>query len=238
MVCKITDVTNAASIHTITTIVSSIPLINVVDPTGLAMDASGDLFIADTGADGITELSSVTRLTIITSTGVAGYSGDSPSAVAAKLRGPEGVAVNKFGNVYIADTGNNRIREIYGSGSLAGTIITIAGTGLAGNTGNGLPATKADLSSPEGIALDASGDIFISDTGNNRVREVTAGTIAAYTSNGVAGYSGDGGQATAAELNGPAGVTVTSTGDVTIADQANNVVRTGCMAPRTAHWPT
>ena len=134
--------------------------------------------------------------------GTAGYSGDNGPATAAELNGPNGVAVDSAGDLFIADTANNVIREVV---KATGDIITVAGNGTAGYSGDNGPATAAELDSPRGIAVDSAGDLFIADSGNNVIREVVkaTGDIITVAGNGTAGYSGDGGPATAAELNGP-----------------------------------
>ena len=134
------------------------------------------------------------------------------------------MAVDGSGNLFIADTGNNCIREVV---QATGNIITVAGTGTAGYSGDGGPATAALLSGPTGVAVDGSGDLFIADAGNNVVREVVqaTGSIVTVAGTGTADYSGDGGPATAAQLSAPAGVAVDGSGNVFVADTANNVIR-------------
>ena len=128
------------------------------------------------------------------------------------------------GDLFIADTGNNVIREVV---QATGNIITVAGNGTAGYSGDGGPATSAQLNSPRGVAVDASGNVFIADTGNNVIREVVqaTGNIITVAGNGSAGYSGDGGAATSAQLNVPYDVAVDQNGDLFIADTGNNVIR-------------
>ena len=156
--------------------------------------------------------------------GTAGYSGDGGPATAAELNSPLDIAVDSAGDLFIADTGNNVIREVV---KATGDIITVAGNGTAGYSGDGGPATAAELDSPRGLAVDSAGDLFIADNGNNVIREVVkaTGDIITVAGNGTAGYSGDGGPATAAELNAPIGVAVDSAGDLFIADYGNNVIR-------------
>ncbi len=155
-------------------------------------------------------------------TGV-GESGDGGPASAATLNGPTGTAEDAAGNVYIADTRDNVVRKVDIS---SGIITRFAGTGVAGHGGLGGPATHAKLDTPQGVAVDAAGDVFIADTVNNRVDEVLpSGIIVAFAGNGQAGYKGDGHQATGAELNEPTAVALDTSGNVYIADAANNVVR-------------
>jgi streptogramin lyase len=161
--------------------------------------------------------------------GTQGFSGDGGPATGAQLNHPAGVAVDDAGNLYIADTGNFRIREVAAD---AGTITTIAGNGTQGDTGDGGPATEAELYAPVSLALDSLGNLYFSDSSaiggpGADVREVAAGSgvITTVAGTGNSGYSGDGGPATAAQLNGPSGIAVDSAGDVYIADLGNHVIR-------------
>jgi hypothetical protein len=156
--------------------------------------------------------------------GTGGYSGDGGAATSAKLYGPSGVAVDSNGNIYIADYFNNRIRKVTAS---TGDISTVAGNGTAGYSGDGGAATSAELDNPFAVAVDSEGNIYIADATNNRVRKVTVSTgdISTVAGNGTAGYSGDGGKATSAELNAPGGVAVDSAGNIYIADVLNNRIR-------------
>jgi len=134
------------------------------------VDASGDLFIADTGNNVIREVVQPTgNIITVAGTGSAGYSGDGGAATSALLNAPYDVAVDRSGNLFIADTGNNVIREVV---QATGDIVTVAGTGTAGYSGDGGLATSAQLTGPDGVAVDASGDLFIADTGNNCIRKV------------------------------------------------------------------
>src|SRR5208337_2263721 len=133
----------------------------------------------------------------VAGTGIAGFGGDGGPASQAQLNQPEGVAVDASGNLYIADTDNNRIRKI----SPNGIITTVAGNGIAGFGGDHGPASQAQLNHPEGVAVDASGNLYIADTDNDRIREVRNGVI--VTIAGDAGFSGDGGPASQAQLNHP-----------------------------------
>jgi len=277
-------------------------------PYGVAVDASGNLYIADTYNQRIRKVSVSGIITTVAGNGYSdgstlainsgGYTGDGGPATSAELNAPLAVAVDQSGNLYIADTYNNRIRKV----SSSGAITTVAGNGqgglFGGNSGDSGPATSAELAQPTGVAVDASGNIYIiSDQYNNCIRKVDTsgvittvgygGSIQGYTSpevlstNGAAvslpagvavdasgnlycsdgydcvrridpatgasaivagkvgttGYSGDGGPATAAELNCPDGVAVDSSGDIFIADSNNNRIRevkaTGSAAPST-----
>jgi len=172
------------------------------------------------------------------------YSGDGGPAISAQLEGPTGVAVAGSGNLLIADTYNVRARMVasasgtfYGQPMTAGDIYTVAGDGTAGYSGDGGLATSAELDGPSGVAADGSGNLVIADGSNHRVRVVaassgmfygvtmTAGDIYTVAGDGVAGYSGDGGQATIAELGSISGVAVDGSGNLVIADTANSVIR-------------
>ncbi len=193
-------------------------------PTGIAIGPGGNLYIADSGNNRIREVSGGT-ITTIAGNGTAGYSGDGGAATSAELDLPSAVAVDGSGNVYIADTDNQRIRKV----STSGTITTVAGDGVQGFSGDGGPATSAELDTPTGIAVDASGDLYIADSHNNRIRKVSNGTITTVAGSGpvtfAGGFSGDGGSATAAQLAHPTGVAVDSAGNIYIADTNNNRLR-------------
>jgi hypothetical protein len=194
-------------------------------PHGVAVDSSGNLFIADTGNNVIREVVQATgNIITVAGTGAAGYSGDGGPASSAELNAPFGVAVDANGNIFIADTGNNAVREVV---QATGYIITVAGTGSAGYSGDGATATSAQLNGPVSVAVDSSGNLFIADAGNNVVREVVQATgyIVTVAGTGTAGYSGDGGLASSAQLNGPDGVTVDANGDLFIGDTGNNCIR-------------
>ena len=180
----------------------------------------------------------------VAGTGTAGYSGDGGPATAAKLRAPASVVTDAAGNLVLADTDNNRIRVVaatsgtfYGQDMTAGDIYTVAGTGTPGYSGDGGPATSAELQDPLGISVDGSGNLLISDTVNQRVRlvaatsgtyygeAVTGGDIATVAGNGVAGFLGDSGQATSARLNNPRATGVDGSGNLLIVDTGNGRVR-------------
>ncbi len=153
----------------------------------------------------------------IAGNGKAGYTGNNGPATAAELNQPVGLAVDSAGDLFIADFGNNVVREVV---KATGDIITVAGNGKAGYSGDDGPATAAELNRPNGLVFDSAGDLFISDNGNNVVREVVkaTGNIITVAGNGTAGYSGDDGPATAAELHCPHGIALDSAGDLFIAD--------------------
>jgi len=160
-------------------------------------------------------------ISTIAGTNVQGFSGDSGAAASAQLALPGRIAIDSSGKIYIADGFNNRVRMISG-----GTITTVAGTGTAGFSGDGKAATAAQLTDPIGVAVDSSGNLYIADAGNNVVRKVTSsGTISTIAGNNTAGYAGDTGDPTKAQLNDPVAVAVDSSGNVYIADANNNVIR-------------
>jgi hypothetical protein len=191
---------------------------------GVAVDASGHLFIADYWDSRIREVNLTTGIIVtVAGNGIAGYSGDGGRATAAALDCPMGVAVDASGNLYIAEQ-SNRIRKVH---LCTGIITTIAGNGVGGNSGDGGQATAAELFNPEAIAVDYAGDIVFADSNNNRIREVNqvTGIITTVAGNGTAGFSGDGGHATAAEIFDPTGLAIDSTGDLYVADRCNMRVR-------------
>jgi hypothetical protein len=194
-------------------------------PTGIAVDASGNLYIADAHNHRIREVSNGT-ITTFAGTGTPGFGGDGGAATVAELSLPSGVAVDKSGNVYIADTNNHRIREVS-----SGNINTIAGDGEELYSGDGAAATAAALDSPTSVAVDASGNVYIADRLNQRIRMVSAGIITTLAGTSTAGFSGDGAAATAATLAKPSGVSVDAAGNVYIADTDNQRIREVSAGP-------
>jgi len=224
-------------------------------PSGVAIDAAGNLLIADTLNNRVRVVAetpgtfynqSMSTGSIYTAAGdgTAGSSGDGGLATSAELSQPNAVVADTHGNLLIADADNNRIRVVasstgvyYGQAMTSGHIYTIAGTGVAGYGGDGALATAAQLWRPVGVTADAFGNVAIADTNNNRIRVVadttghfygmsmTAGNIYTIVGNGHSGFSGDGGAATNARIFRPADVAVDSLGDLLIADQSNNRAR-------------
>jgi sugar lactone lactonase YvrE len=193
-------------------------------PTGVALDSSGDLFIADSGNNEVREVMPNGMITRFAGAGGTGSSGDGGQAKKAKLNTPSGVAVdNNLHRVYIADTGNSKVRAV---DTTSGIISTFAGNGTFGFGGDGAKAPLAELASPTGLGVDPLGNVYISDTLNNRVRVVIPlGDIFTYAGTGVAGYSGDGGPATAAMINAPTGNVAVDGQNVYISDTNNNRIR-------------
>jgi hypothetical protein len=191
-------------------------------PMGVAIDAQDNAYIADTNNHRIRKLTAATGLiTTIAGTGTASSTGDGGQATAATVNAPAALAL-AGGLLYIAERGGHRIRCIdLGTG----VISTVAGSGVAGYLGDGGSATAARLNNPYGVAVGSTGDLFIADTTNHRIRKVSGGIITTVAGTGTAGLSGDGAAATAAQVNGPYGVTVTSAGDLLIADTGNSRVR-------------
>jgi hypothetical protein len=225
-------------------------------PAGVALDASGNLVICDSGNNVLRVVATTTGtfygrsmtagdIYTVAGTGTAGSAGDGGPATSAELDQPAGVAVDAHGDLVVADLGASRVRlvaersaTVYGVRSSAGDIYTLAGTGTPRFSGDGGPAVRAALSAPRNVVVDASGNIVIGDSGNNRVRVIAASTgtfygqvIAAGDIDTVAGtgtlggYSGDGGSAHGALLNLPTGVAADAAGQVVVADQNNNRVR-------------
>lgn len=193
-------------------------------PVGLAVDGAGDLFVADVLNMRLRRIDALTSvITTVAGNGEFGYVGDSQPATASGLNFPQGVAYDSFGNLYVTDT--NRIRKV---SAATGVISTFAGTGVAGCCGDNGVATSALLNSPEGLAVDSANNIFVADSGNNRVRRIEASTgiITPIAGTDLAGFSGDDGPATSAELNNPRALALSADGSALfIADSGNNRIR-------------
>ena len=193
------------------------------EPLGLAVDSAGNLFIADWENFVVREVVKATGdIVTIAGNGHVGYSGDGGPATAAELGPSEAIAVDSSGNVFISDTFNNVVREVV---KATGDIVTIAGNGVYGYSGEGGPATSAELAEPRGLAFDAQGNLYIADVDNNLVREVvkSTGDIITFAGNGGLGETGDGGAPTSAQIGQPSAVLVDPAGNVYIS--CNNVIR-------------
>ncbi len=191
-------------------------------PRGVTVDGAGNLYIADSRNHRIRKVDSTGTITTVAGTGVEGFSGDGGPAVEARISFPEGVAVDGAGNLYIGDLYNNRIRKV----DSRGTITTIAGTGEGSYSGDGGPASEAQLSTPSGVAVDGAGNLYIGDTYNYRIRKVdSTGTITTIAGTGEDGFSGDGGPATEAHLYAPQSLAVDGAGNLYIGDLYNHRIR-------------
>jgi len=191
-------------------------------PVGVAGDADGNLYVSVQGLNQIVKIDTSGMASVFAGTGANGFSGDGGPAAKAELNNPVGLAMDASGNLYIADSGNNRIRKI----APDGIISTVAGNGKEAYSGNGGPATSAALNFPLAVAVDAGGNLYIADTSNSVVRMVTpAGIITTFAGVNNAANGGDHGPATSAALNQPQGVAVDGAGNVYISDTGNNTVR-------------
>lgn len=191
-------------------------------PSNLALDAVGNLYFSDTANNRVRQISPSGAITTVAGTGTAGFGGDSGAATLAGLDGPTGLAVDGDGNLYIADTGNNRIRKVLPNG----TILSIAGNGNGAYFGDGGIAQNAAIHAPQGVAIDKAGNLYIADTGNQRIRKALQnGTMTTLAGTGAAGSSGDGGPALSARLNQPANLALDGAGNLFVADAGNGSVR-------------
>jgi uncharacterized protein (TIGR03437 family) len=186
-------------------------------PSGVAVDSAGNLYIADTFNHRIRKISNGV---ITTAAGGGPSLGDNGPATSAQVLNPGGVAVDSAGNLYIADSGHNRIRRVSN-----GVITTVAGIGTCCFSGDNGPPASAQVYGPKGVAVDSAGSLYIADSLNNRIRKVSNGVTTTVAGNGTQGFSGDNGPATSAQLNSPAGVAVDSAGNLYIADTWNNLIR-------------
>jgi len=193
-------------------------------PRGITVASNGDFYIGDRSNNKIRKVTALTGIiTTYAGTGTAGYSGDGALATLARLNRPQGIHLASNGDLYIADALNSAIRKV---AAVTGIITTYAGTGTAGFSGDGGAATSAQLNAPEAMHLNSVGDLYIADTVNNRIRRVSSGgTITTVAGTGTAGSAGDGGSATAAQLDTPRGIAIGSNGAYYIGDRNNNKIR-------------
>ncbi len=207
---------------------------NLYAPVGTAPGPAGNLFIADTDNHRIRVVSAGGVISTFAGTGLTPYSGqtsgappamqaDGLPALQVNLWAPRGVCVDRSGAVFIVDTNNNRVLRVTPNGA---TTQTVAGNGTAGDFGDGGAAPLAQLNQPGACALDTAGNLYIADSLSHRIRKVTpAGVISTVAGTGLAGFSGDGGPATAAQLNAPAGLTVEDDGNLFVSDTNNQRIR-------------
>ncbi len=193
-------------------------------PFGVEFDAAGNLYIADFSNHRIRKVDAGGTITTVAGTGTAGFSGDAGLAATARLSFPAAMAFDAAGNLFISDRGNGRVRKV---DIVSGIITTVVGGGIGGTNGDGGLATFATLNQAVGLAFDAAGNLFIAEQAENRIRKVdiVSGIITTVAGKGTGGFSGDGGAATAAEIDRPTGVAIDAAGNLFIADQANDRIR-------------
>ncbi len=191
-------------------------------PQGVVADAGGNLYIADSSGNRVRKVSPNGTITTVAGNGQKGYSGDGGPATSATLDTPVALAIDSLSNLYISEYNNDTVRKV----TPAGTISTFAGNGTWGYSGEGKPAISGGLSAPSGLAADASDNLYIAENMGNRVRKVTPdGVISTVAGNGKTGYSGDGGPATAAMITIPNGIAVDASGNLYIVDGYYYVIR-------------
>lgn len=194
-------------------------------PSGVTVDSLGNLYIADAGNNRIRKVNASSGIiSTIVGNGIKGFGGDDSAATNGTLSYPISIALDRFGNFYIADNGNKRIRKVNVN---TGIISTIAGNGIAGFGGDGSAANSASLNNPCDLAIDSSGNLYIADRDNHRIRKVNVNTgiISTFAGGGTGGQMGDGGAATAAILGFPMGVAVDAYGNLFIADRYHHRIR-------------
>jgi sugar lactone lactonase YvrE len=196
---------------------------NLDTPRGVAVDATGNIYISDWYNHKIRKINTSGVISTYAGTGDSGFSGDNGLATAAKLKSPDGIAVDAGGNVYFSDRSNDRIRKI----STSGIITTVAGKGgFNAFSGDGGQATDAEFNDPNGVALDATGNIYVVDRENNRIRKIgTDGIINTIVGTGTAAYNGDGQVGTTTSINKPTGIAIDNSGNVIFSDYNNQRIR-------------
>ena len=193
----------------------------ISSPTWVAVSGS-DVFISEVGTSRIRKVNAAGIITTYAGNGISGHTGDGGPATLASISNPNGVGVDNLGNVYIPDQSTNYLRKV----STSGIITTIAGNGVPGYSGDGGPATLASMNLPNMVTSDAAGNIYVAEFNNSVIRKInTSGIISTFAGLGSAGYSGDGGPATAAKINGPAGICFDAAGNCIVTDAHNNRLR-------------
>ncbi|GAA2735226.1 RICIN domain-containing protein [Streptomyces nogalater] len=191
-------------------------------PYGIVVDSTGTLYFTDFQNHRVRKIATDGKVSTVAGTGVAGFGGDGGPAVSAQLNWPRELALDSEGALYVVDSNNHRVRKITADGKIS----TVVGTGVAGFSGDGGPATAARLNIPMGVAVDSGGALYVTEYNNNRVRKITTdGKISTIAGNGAAAFGGDGGPAVSAQLNRPHAVVVDGAGVLYIADGENHRVR-------------
>lgn len=200
------------------------PAINAsfIGPSGVALDSKGNFYVSDSYHNRIRKINTAGIITTIAGTGVQGYNGDNIPATSAQIYRPVGITFDNNDILFFCDAFNNRVRRI----DTFGIITTVAGNGLDVYNGDGISATSAAINTPHWVAFDTSGNMYITDYGNHRVRKVaTSGTISTIAGTGIAGYSGDNALAVDAQVNSPYGIALDDSQNIYFVDEDENVVR-------------
>ncbi len=219
--CLLVWAVDRASAQSSATQATTVP---VLLPGGVAYDANGNLYLADTGKHVLLKVTAAGALTTVAGTGTQGFDGDGGPATAALLDSPSGIALDASGNLYCSDAHNHRIRRV---DAVSGVITTFAGTGTAGSGPDGSAAAQAAIDLPTALAVSTAGDVFFADSRSHVVRRIdhATGLVKTVAGNGVEDYAGDGGPATAASLDAPEGLAIDFAGDLYISDTHNQRIR-------------